>query len=141
MAKAYLEIDEVMRLEQAANNLRDRILIRVLFHLGCRVSEALGVTVEDIDLAAGTVTIQHLKSRMKLSCPDCGAGLSRSHTYCPRCGSKVAMAVAEEKEHRRMRTLPIDPDTQMMLKEYIERDGPVVREGKKPLFGINRHRA
>ena len=141
MAKAYLEIDEVMRLEQAANNLRDRILIRVLFHLGCRVSEALGVTVEDIDLAAGTVTIQHLKSRMKLSCPDCGGGLSRSHTYCPRCGSKVAMAVAEEKEHRRMRTLPIDPNTQMMLKEYIERGGPVVREGKKLLFGINRHRA
>jgi integrase/recombinase XerD len=28
-----------------------------------------------------------------------------------------------------------------MLKEYIERGGPVVRGGKKLIFGINRHRA
>jgi len=140
MAKAYLEVGEVVRLEKAATNLRDRILVRVLFHLGCRVSEALAITVQDIDLATGTVTIQHLKARMKLSCPYCNARLSKSHTYCPKCGAKVEKIVTEEKEHRRMRTLPIDPDTQMMLKEYIERGGPVLRKGKKLFFGINRHR-
>ena len=128
-------------MEQAATNLRDRLLIRLLFHLGCRVSEALGITVEDIDLTAGTITIQHLKLRTKLSCPTCSARLSKSSTYCPGCGSKVAKVVAQEKEHRRMRTLPIDPETQMILKEYIERGGPVIRDGKKLLFGINRHRA
>jgi len=136
--KAYLEPDEVEKLEKAATNLRDRLLIRVLFHLGCRVSEALGITVEDVDLTNGTVIIQHLKTRMKLSCPHCGTGLGRSHTYCPRCGARVEEAVAEEKEHRRVRTLPIDGDTLEMLGEYIRRGGPVRRAGKALIFGIGR---
>ena len=49
MTKAYLEIDDVKRLERAAAYLRDRLLIRILFHLGCRISEALAIRVEDID--------------------------------------------------------------------------------------------
>ena len=49
MAKAYLEPAEIEKLEEAAQYLRDRLLIRLLFHLGCRVSEALGITVGDID--------------------------------------------------------------------------------------------
>jgi integrase/recombinase XerD len=138
--KTYLEPREISDMEVAAENLRDRLLIRLLFHLGCRVSEALAITVQAIDLVAGTVTIQHLKLRTKLSCSDCSTRLSKSSTYCPGCGSKVAKVVAEEKEHRRMRTLPIDPETQMMLKEYIERGGPVERDGKRLIFGINRHR-
>ena len=28
-----------------------------------------------------------------------------------------------------------------MMKDYIRRGGPVIREGKKVLFGVNRHRA
>ncbi len=139
--KTYLEADEVARLEKAATNMRDRLLIRLLFRLGCRVSEALGITVEDIDLAAGTVTIEHLKTRMKLSCPHCGARLGRSHIYCPECGERVEKMVAEAKEHRRMRTLPIDDSTLKMLKEYIRRGGPVYQKGKKFIFGLNRHRA
>jgi len=49
MAKSYLEANEIESLERASTNLRDRLLIRLLFHLGCRVSEALALTVEDID--------------------------------------------------------------------------------------------
>ena len=139
--KSYLEPEELELMEKAATNLRDRLLIRLLFHLGCRVSEALGITVEDIDLTKGTITIQHLKTRMKLSCPHCGAKLGKSHTYCPKCGAKVEKAVAEEKEHRRVRTLPLDDDTTGMLKDYISRGGPVSRKGKRFIFGINRHRA
>ena len=45
MSKAYLEIDEVERLEKATTNLRDRLLVCLLFRLGCRVSEALGIGV------------------------------------------------------------------------------------------------
>jgi len=61
--KSYLEPEELELMEKAATNLRDRLLIRLLFHLGCRVSEALGITVEDIDLTKGLITIQHLKIR------------------------------------------------------------------------------
>ena len=49
MAKVYLDREEVELLEQAATNLRDRLLIKLLFHLGCRISEALALTVPDID--------------------------------------------------------------------------------------------
>ena len=71
--KAYLEPAEVEQMEQAAEYLRDRLLVRLLFHLGCRISEALAVSVGDIDFNQGTVTIEHLKTRLKLSCPRCGA--------------------------------------------------------------------
>ena len=141
MPKAYLETNEVEQLEEAAQYLRDRLLIRLLFHLDCRISEALGINIDDIDFNLGTVTIQHLKARMKLSCPKCGARLGKSHTFCPRCGEKVKEAVAKEQEHRRMRTLPLDRETLEMLKDYIKRGGPVKREGRSLIFGINRHRA
>jgi integrase/recombinase XerD len=47
----------------------------------------------------------------------------------------------KEQEHRRQRKLSIDSQTLGMLKEYISRGGPVVRDGKQIIFGLNRHRA
>ena len=137
--KAYVEPEEVAMMEKAASNLRDKLLIRTLFHLGCRVTEALGLTVEDIDFSRGTVTIQHLKAHLKLSCAGCGQRLGRYHVFCPGCGSKVEKAQAEQQEHRRQRVLPVDDDTAKMLKEYVQRGGPVIRDGRKVIFGINRH--
>ncbi len=111
--KAYLDPDEVKLLEQAASNLRDRLLIRILARLGCRISEALSLGSEDIDLQQATVTIEHLKTRLKLNCPGCGASLGRKHVFCPRCGAKVEAAVAEAKERRRQRRLHLDEDTRL----------------------------
>lgn len=139
--KTYLEIEATQRLEDTATNLRDRLLIRILRRLGCRISEALALEVKDIDFARGMVTIEHLKSRIQLSCPKCNAKLGKSHSFCPRCGAKVKEAVAKEQEHLRMRTLPLDRDTLEMLKDYIKRGGPVRQGSKRLLFGINRHRA
>lgn len=139
--KVYLEPDEIARLVKAINNLRDRLLVSLLFYLGCRISEALAIAVDNIDLIRGTITIQHLKTRIKLSCAECKASLGRSHCFCPKCGAKVKDAVAKQIEHRRQRILPIDTETIKMLKDYIERGGPVVKGDKRLLFGINRHRA
>jgi len=139
--KAYLEVEETEKLENAAQYLRDRLLIRLLFHLGCRISEALALEVKHIDFTAGTVTIEHLKARTKLSCPKCGTRLGKGHAFCPQCGAKVKGAVAKEQEHRRMRTLPLERGTLEILKDYIKRGGPVKQGGKILLFGINRHRA
>ena len=138
--KAYLEPEEVTKMEKAASNLRDRLLIHLLFRLGCRVSEALALMVEDVDFERGMITIKHLKARLKLSCTECGQRLGRSHTFCPKCGGKIEKAQTEQQEHRRQRVLPLDSDTLKMLKEYIQRGGPVLRGGKKLIFGINRHR-
>ena len=139
--QAYLELEDIGRMEQAANCLRDRLLIRLLFHLGCRVSEALSLTVKDIDLNNGLATIVHLKIRMKLLCPHCGVRLAKAHCFCPGCGSRMEEIVQKEAEHQRLRTLPIDSDTLEMLRDYIARGGPIVKDGKKLIFGINRHRA
>ncbi|MEA4879694.1 Tyrosine recombinase XerC [bioreactor metagenome] len=139
MVKAYLEIQEIEQLEQTAEYLRDKLLIRLLFHLGCRVSEALGIKTSDIDFKQGLITIQHLKQRIKLSCPECNARLGKEHKYCPVCGQKVEKAVADEKEHRKFRALPLDEKTMRMLKEYIGRGG--ANPKSKLIFGLTRHRA
>ena len=139
--KTYLETEEMELLEKAATNLRDRLLVRLLARLGCRVSEALGLTVGDIDFSQGTVIIKHLKSHLKLSCSNCGVRLGRTQTFCSGCGKKIEKALTQQQEHHRQRVLPVDKDTLDMLKEYIRRRGPVLRDGKRLIFGINRHRA
>ncbi len=138
--KAYLEPVEVERLEQAAEYLRDKLLIRLLFRLGCRISEVLGISTDDIDFDRGTVTIEHLKVRFKLSCPQCGTRLSRTARFCPGCGSRVEKAVSEESEHRHRRTLPVDKDTLEMLRNYIREGGPV-GDSRQLLFGLSRGHA
>ena len=65
----YLEVEETKRLENAATYLRDKLLIRLLARLGCCISEALALKVKEVDFTEDTVTIQHLKSRIKLTCP------------------------------------------------------------------------
>jgi integrase/recombinase XerD len=139
--KTYLEPSEISLLENATSNMRDKLLIRVLFHLGCRISEALALTVEDIDFGRSAVTIQHLKASLKLSCTSCGQRLGRSHLFCPKCGIKVEKAETQRKERRRQRVLPLDSDTLGMASEYVQRGGPVLRDGRRLVFGINRHRA
>jgi len=139
--KSYIEPEEVGMLEEAATCIRDKLLIRILWRLGCRISEALALEVKDIDFVRGTATIEHLKLRLELACSQCRARLGKSHAFCPKCGSRVEKAVSGEKEHRRVRTLPLDRDTLGMLRDYIRRGGPVLRDGHRFIFGINRHRA
>jgi integrase/recombinase XerD len=56
-------------------------------------------------------------------------------------GDKIEKGQAKEQQHRRQRVLPIDRDTLVLLRDYIESGGPVEKNGKQLLFGINRHRA
>jgi integrase/recombinase XerD len=141
MTKVYLEIGDIELMRQAATNLRDLLLIQLLFKLGIRITEALSIKVDDIDFNQGTITILHLKRRIKLSCSKCGTRLGVAHFFCPKCGSKIEKSKSEELENRRQRVLPIDQDTLKLLEEYIGRGGPVVKERRKLIFGISRHRA
>ncbi|MDY6916941.1 MAG: tyrosine-type recombinase/integrase, partial [Chloroflexota bacterium] len=139
--KAYLDPEEVQLLEEVAAYARDRLLVRVLFHLGCRISEALAIEVKDVDFHQGTVTIVHLKAQKRLACPGCGTRLGSTHVFCPGCGQKVERALADEREHRKVRTLPVDHATLEMMRDYIDRGGPVSVGGKQLLFGITRGHA
>jgi len=139
--KAYIEPEEVGIIAKAAKCVRDVLLILLLFYLGCRISELLALEVKDINFINATVTIQHLKQRLRLVCPGCQSRLGRSHTYCPGCSREVAETVKKYEEHRRVRTLPLNNNVLDMLRDYIEKGGPVSKNGKLLIFGINRHRA
>jgi len=78
MARTYLEPAEIAKLERVAKNPRDKLIIPLLFRLGCRISELLAIKTSDIDFDRGTVTIQHLKSRTKLACPRCVTALNKT---------------------------------------------------------------
>ena len=120
--KVYLTPEEVERIAQAATNLRDGLLIRLLFWGSCRVSEALGIRVEDVNPNQGTVTIKHLKTRIRLSCPQCGTRLSRAARFCPGCGKDVPAPIREEQEMHRIRTIPLEKRTMDRLVDFIRRD-------------------
>ena len=128
-------------MEGFAGCLRDRLLIRLLFRLGCRVSEALAIRVNDIDFARGTVTILHLKKCIRLSCPKCKASLGRRHQFCPECGDEVNQAMRRQQEQRRIRVLPVDKQTLNMLEDYIGPTQSTRADDPVPIFSLNRHRA
>jgi len=128
-------------MERVASCLRDRLLIRLLFHLGYRVSEALALKVNDIDFEQSNVIILHLKTRIRLSCPECKARLGRRHQSCPECGKEVNKARKHQQEYRRIRTFPIDKDTLEMLRDHINSNQATSHDDSVPLFGLNRHRA
>jgi integrase/recombinase XerD len=135
--KVYLKPQEVQKLEDEAEYLRDKLLIRILAHTGCRISEALSIKPSDIDFDRGLLTIKHLKVRSKVICPSCGARLAKRARYCPGCGVTVSEVIARAEEQQRMRNIPVDDETLDMLKEYIDSGG--AKNGR--LFSINRSRA
>ena len=137
--KAYLEYRDIELMEQATRCQQDGLLIRLLSRLGCRVSEALALKVEDVDFERVTVTILHLKRSMKLLCPRCKSRLGNQHQFCPGCGSKVSEKVRSQQDRRRIRVLPVDEATLAMLESYINKLS--ADDGRSHLFNINRHRA
>jgi len=138
MYKVYLTMADIQLMEKAALNTRDQLLIRMISHTGCRVTEVTALTVDDVDLENGTITIQHLKSRNKVSCPFCGTRLCEAHVFCPGCSKKVEEKVKKALETRKLRTLPLDGETVEMLELHIKNGNPVLKDGKLMLFGFKR---
>jgi len=139
--KTYLEIEDVELMERTASCLRNRLLIRLLYRLACRVSEALAIKLNDIDFSRATITVVHLKTRIRLSCPKCRAALAKKHQFCPGCGVQVDEVTKRQRERRRIRVLPIDRQTLKMLEDYIGANRSGGGDGSMPLFNLNRHRA
>jgi integrase/recombinase XerD len=137
--KTYLDPHNVELMEKCAISVRDKLLIRLLFRLGCRVSEVLNLKVSDIDYERTTITVLHLKTRSKLMCPDCKASLARRHRFCPECGKEIGQIISNERQQRRIRILPVDENTLNLLREYVARNEPVSAGDTWPIFRVNRH--
>jgi integrase/recombinase XerD len=134
--KVYLTPEEIERMAQAATCVRDELLIRLLFWASCRISEALGIEVDDVDPIQGTVTIKHLKARLRLLCPYCNTRLSRSAKFCPGCGKEITAPLRKEQEMHRVRNIPLEKQTMDRLVDFIRKDGT-----KGLIFKISRIRA
>jgi integrase/recombinase XerD len=118
--KGSLEFEQVFkRLIDAAQNPRDKAFISTLVTTGMRISETIQLEENNIDFQRGTLTIVHLKVKLKLRCPSCGEMLGKRHLFCPGCGNKVGRAIREKVEQRRQRMIPVDRDTLRLLDEYL----------------------
>ena len=117
--RGYPDRQQVDRLVAAATSHRDKAFISILGKTGMRISEAIQLKVTDIDFGRGTLTIVHLKERVKLKCPNCGEILGKRHVFCPGCGGKIGQSIREKVEQRRQRMIPIDRNTLRLLDEYL----------------------
>jgi len=119
--KGHSEFEQVQkRLVDASSNPRDKAFIAVLARDGIRISEAIQLKETEIDFKRETLTIVHLKERVKLKCPDCGEILGKRHLFCLGCGNKVDQAIREKIEHHQQRMIPVDRDTLRLLDEYLK---------------------
>ena len=119
-SKRYSQPEQAERLIAGAITPRDKAFISTLAKTGMRISEAIQLKVTDIDFKRGTLTIVHLKERLKLKCPNCGDLLGKRHLFCSGCGKKVDQAIREKVKQRRQRVIPVDPSTLRLLDEYLK---------------------
>jgi len=63
--RAYLEAPELERLIAAATNPRDALLVRIPWRIGIRVSELIGIRIQDIDFENRAIVIKVQKMRKK----------------------------------------------------------------------------
>jgi site-specific recombinase XerD len=59
--RKYLKESELKPLLEAPRRMRDRLIIKLLYETGIRVGELSSLTIGDVDLEAGEITIQHAK--------------------------------------------------------------------------------
>ena len=59
--RKYLKQDELKALLEAPKRMRDRLIIKLLYETGMRVGELAALTIGDVDLEAGEITIQEAK--------------------------------------------------------------------------------
>ena len=88
--KGYLEPEQVEKLIAVAANPRDALLVRISWRTGIRVSELIGIRVQDIDFDNRALVIKVQKMRKR-----------------------------DGKTIERRRVVPIDGGTLNMIKEYL----------------------
>jgi integrase/recombinase XerD len=59
--RKYLKQAELKALLEAPKRMRDRLIIKLLYETGMRVGELAALTIGDVDLEAGEITIQQAK--------------------------------------------------------------------------------
>lgn len=108
--KGYLEPEQVERVLATATSPRDALLVRIPWRTGIRVSELIGIRVQDIDFEGRAILIKIQKQRKR-----------------------------DGKTVERRRLVPIDRDTLGMVRGYLKWRAQFPYKGDL-LFPISRQR-
>lgn len=119
MLKAVLTPEDISQIIEAAPTLRDKVIIRLLSRLGCRVTELINIRLSDIDFSNDIVAIQHLKQNIRKPCPKCLVKVGKKHNFCPHCG--IALKDVSVDTEVRRRLISVDRRTLAMVKEYLDK--------------------
>jgi integrase len=141
--KTTLTPDEINRMLGAARCQRDQLICQFYADTGCRESELLAITVENIDFDAGTVLIPHLKHGAKKRCPKCGKSAGRSTPWCSHCGADLKI-VRPEGTLIRNRIISLGQVTLDMLREFTEgmaKTDKVINLSRQSVYNIIRELA
>jgi integrase len=65
----YLSDEELARLNSCISDLRDRVIVKLLYELGCTQKEAVNVRVRDVDFQHFSINIQKCNTRNNLRRP------------------------------------------------------------------------
>jgi integrase len=141
--KTTLTPEEINRMLAAARCQRDRLILQFYADSGCRASELLAVTLENIDFNSGTVLIPHLKRGAKKHCSACGKTAGRSRKWCAYCGQDISKVVAEGVLER-SRVISIGSDTVDQLRDFtvgLEKTDKVINLTRQQVYNIIRDMA
>ncbi len=141
--KEYLEVEDTSLIEDAALCLRDKLLVRLLRRLGCRVGEILGLEERHIDFSQRQIKIVHEKARITRFCSYCAkegvrTRLGKKWLACPRCMNPISNAIIKQMDATLLRKVPIDKDTLQLIRQYINQGGITEVREKQMLFTISR---
>lgn len=127
--KTFLVQKEITAMIESANNLRDKVILTFLADCGCRVSELLAISFENIDLEHREVLIPHLKRGVKKHCPKCFHIAGRNTKFCAKCGENLRDILPTGIKEK-TRIISIGEDTVKILKEFIIGAGEVSPDDK-----------
>jgi integrase/recombinase XerD len=141
--KTTLTSDDINRMIAASRCQRDQLIIQFYGDTGCRVSELLAVTVDNIDFQSGTVLIPHLKRGAHKKCPNCDRSAGRVSQWCSRCGADLSKVDAEGiQEHHRI--INLGKDTLSLLENFtadMAKTDKVINLSRQMVYNIVRELA
>ncbi|MDD5229742.1 MAG: site-specific integrase [Candidatus Marinimicrobia bacterium] len=141
--KTTLTAREINKMISVAKCQRDQLILQFYADTGCRESELLAVTVENIDFDNGTVLIPHLKHGAKKHCPKCNKTAGRSGKWCPHCGANLSLVQAEGVLVRN-RIVTIGEETLNLLRDFVqgmEKTDRVINLSRQSVYNIIRKAA
>ncbi len=62
----YLDEDSLFRLVNSISKDRDRLVIKVLYELGCTIKELVNIRIRDIDFVDEIITVRRFNSRNRM---------------------------------------------------------------------------